>query len=210
MIKNNKDNNLLDLGIEQDTSVSNITWSDVQQKPAEFTPEYHLHSEYALRYHRHSINDLSDLDELKAILTHTHDERYYTKEQVDELLSSKANYSHTHSWYDIENRPIIGDDNSNNSGGGSDNNNGDNNSNNSSQERYIIKEIREPYFVEDEYGLYSAIVTHNLGTKRLEGKVTDLNFKELLVDIEPVDDNNVLITTDTKEKVYVLLKKLLI
>ena len=41
----------------------------------------------------------------KSNTSHTHDERYYTEDEVNSMLLSKSNTSHTHAWKDIQSKP---------------------------------------------------------------------------------------------------------
>ena len=54
---------------------------------------------YAPLDHNHLIEDVQDLQatlDNKSIITHVHDDRYYTQSSTDLLLDTKANLSHTH------------------------------------------------------------------------------------------------------------------
>lgn len=56
--------------------------------------------------HNHSISDITNLQltlENKSPIGHTHDDRYYTKTEMDTELNGKANSSHTHSISNITN-----------------------------------------------------------------------------------------------------------
>lgn len=80
-----------------------VDWQEIQNKPSEFCPEYHTHSEYAKRYHQHSLDDLIDVNSLSKE-GHTHDERYYTKDEMDSALSSFGTLQEVN-WNDILNKP---------------------------------------------------------------------------------------------------------
>lgn len=92
---NNKEN----IDVSKVIELSNVNWDDVQGKPEEYTPEYHTHAEYAKRYHRHNISDIVDVSDFSKV-GHTHDNRYYTKEEVDAKIETAKAPCEVH-WDDI-------------------------------------------------------------------------------------------------------------
>lgn len=63
----------------------------------------HTHSNYASSSHTHNeyatttaLSEVASAVEGKAAASHTHDDRYYTENEVDTKLSGKANSNHTH------------------------------------------------------------------------------------------------------------------
>ena len=78
----NHNHNSTYLGIsakaESAKSADSVAWANVSGKPSTFAPS-----------------------------SHTHDDRYYTETEVNNLLGGKANSSHTHSYNDLSNKPTI-------------------------------------------------------------------------------------------------------
>ena len=97
---------------------ANIEWTHIQNKPTEFTPETHTHTEseitdfgnYADAGHNHTLTSLSEksynsLTDVPSDFTpkpHNHTEAEvtdldkYTKLEVDTALSNKSNTTHNH------------------------------------------------------------------------------------------------------------------
>lgn len=62
------------------------TWNGISGKPEEYPPEDHSHV----------VADISDFPETIPAAPHTHDDRYYTETETDQLLAGKAASAHTH------------------------------------------------------------------------------------------------------------------
>lgn len=174
----------------------NVTWDDVIGKPNEYTPEYHTHDEYSKRYHKHTIADIIGLEGQAYELdgTHNHDDRHYTQNQISAkldslqrqtqtLLDSKSDLNHTHNIEDLEGLENITD-------------------------CYKQYRILADMLVEDDDGFYTCTLIHNLNTTSLNVIVKDINQKELLVDVTILNERSICLLTDSKEVLFVLLKKL--
>ena len=81
------------------TSAGSVAWSNVSGKPSTFTPASHTHDD---RYYtKTEVNTKLDG---KSNIGHTHDDRYYTESEVNTKLANyqpKGNYaaaSHTHNY----------------------------------------------------------------------------------------------------------------
>ena len=94
-------NNLRD--VSEETLTNSVYWQDIQGKPEEFTPEYHTHAEYAKRYHKHNVADILGVEDF-ATSDHLHDDRYYTKEEIDTIVNEVSAPSDVY-WDDIKNIP---------------------------------------------------------------------------------------------------------
>ena len=94
-------NNLRD--VSEETVTNSIYWQDIQGKPEEFTPEYHTHAEYAKRYHKHNVGDILGVEGF-ATSDHLHDDRYYTKEEIDTIVNEVSAPSDVY-WDDIKDIP---------------------------------------------------------------------------------------------------------
>ena len=78
-----------------------VAWSDITGKPSSFTPSSHSHSISDVSNLQSSLDGKADTGHThtKSNITdfaHTHDDRYYTETETDNLLSGKAASSHTH------------------------------------------------------------------------------------------------------------------
>lgn len=167
-----------------------ILWSEVIGKPTEFTPEYHTHDEYAKRYHKHTIQDIIGLEGLSigggsgdGSTDHNHDIRYYTKQQVDEKLLSKADADHTHSIEDLAGLDGVLD---------------------CYKQYYVDKDT----MIQDDDDFFICQVRHNLESKLLDVKVKDTNYQELLADVTTISENRIEVLTDVKEDLIIFIKKL--
>lgn len=67
-----------------------VAWSGVTGKPEDYPPSSHNHT-------KSEITDFS----------HTHDDRYYTENEVDTALSEKSNTWHTHTKSDVTDFPAL-------------------------------------------------------------------------------------------------------
>jgi hypothetical protein len=61
-----------------------VPWTGVTEKPSTFTPSSHTHA-------KANITDFA----------HTHDDRYYTEDEINTKLNAKANLSHIHLISDV-------------------------------------------------------------------------------------------------------------
>lgn len=186
-----------------------ISWREIIGKPVEFTPEYHTHDEYAKRYHRHTIADIIGLDGVPlndgVVPEHFHDDRYYTKTQVNELLENigsnvdmssyatkeyvnaelakKSDIDHKHDLSDFEGLEGFAD-------------------------FYKPYTLLRSDLIQDENEFYIGNVTHNLQTTSIETIIEDKYFNRLLADVSIIDDNNISVLTDVYEDLTVYVKKL--
>ena len=84
-----------------DSSLSSSSTNPVQNKVVNTALNGKANSS-----HNHSISDITNLQltlENKSPIGHTHDDRYYTKTEMDTELDGKANTNHTHSITNITN-----------------------------------------------------------------------------------------------------------
>lgn len=164
-----------------------ILWSQVIGKPTEFTPEYHTHDEYAKRYHRHTVQDIIGLEGLnigggsgEGSGDHNHDLRYYTKQEVDEKLSLKADVDHSHNIEDLAG--VL--------------------------DCYRQIHVDKDMMIQDDDDFFICQVRHDLGTKALDVKVKDANYQEMLADVTPISENRIEVLTGVKEDLIIFIKKL--
>lgn len=167
-----------------------IRWSDILSKPSEFTPEYHTHDEYAKRYHKHTIEDIIGLEGFSFGENdnpnnpmHNHDDRYYTKDQSDAILFTKADKDHTHNVNDLTGLDDFLD----------------------CYKEFIIN---KDSLIEDMNGFYIYQLRHDLDSTLLNVVVKNVNNKDLLVDITILSENRIEIFTCEKEDLKVLIKKI--
>lgn len=84
-----------------DSSLSSSSTNPVQNKVVNSALNGKANSS-----HNHSISNITNLQsalDSKSATGHTHDDRYYTKTEMDTELNGKANSSHTHSISNITN-----------------------------------------------------------------------------------------------------------
>jgi len=72
-------------------SADSTPWSGITDKPGTFTPETHTHDD---RYYTET--ETNNLLANKSDSSHTHDTRYYTEDEANTLLSGKSNTDHNH------------------------------------------------------------------------------------------------------------------
>ncbi len=70
---------------------ASIPWSKVTGKPGSYPPSAHTHDD---RYYTEA--EINNLLGGKANNSHSHDNRYYTEAEINSLLGGKANSSHSH------------------------------------------------------------------------------------------------------------------
>ena len=75
-------------------------WTDISNKPDSYPPSSHTHDD---RYYTES--EVNNLLGGKSDTGHTHDGRYYTESEVNNLLNGKASSSHTHTKSQITDFP---------------------------------------------------------------------------------------------------------
>lgn len=230
-------NNKEVIDVSKVIELSNVNWDDVQGKPEEYTPEYHTHSEYAKRYHRHNISDIIDVSEF-AVVGHTHDNRYYTKEEVDAKIEKAQTPCEVH-WDDIlgvpEKFPSIEHTHHedyytkseidsklrkyalldhrhtvDDIDGDFSFGNGDNGGSVvvPAGEEYIRFTIHPEYFTEDEMGLFYCQIEHGLGTFNVDIITKDLDDAYVLVDVNCLDENNIVLTAIDNQTVIAFLRKI--
>jgi hypothetical protein len=61
---------------------------------ADFANSDHTHSQYSATGHKHTKSEITDFPTSMTPTTHTHDDRYYTETEVNNLLANKAASSH--------------------------------------------------------------------------------------------------------------------
>ena len=218
--------------------INNVYWDDIQGKPGEYTPEYHTHSEYAKRYHKHNVSDIMDIDDF-ATSGHIHDDRYYTKEEVAAIVNSIDTSCEVH-WDDIIGLPekFPSMDHTHNDdyytkseidaklrryalldhrhtvddidGDFIIPGEGDNTggSGENTSDIYTKFIIRSENFFEGEYGLYCHHIEHDFGTQYLDVIAKDLEGAFVLVDINCLDDNNIVLTAMYNDPIVLLAKRI--
>lgn len=186
---------------------NNVYWKDVMGKPVEYTPEYHTHDDYAKRYHKHTVADIIDLDGANFsgdVPEHIHDDRYYTKAQVDEKikdssnvdmssyakkeyvdteLEKKSNLDHKHDITDFEGLESFAD-------------------------FYRKYELHASNLTLDSDGFYVGHLTHGLRTNSLDIIIKDRFENELIASASIVDIDNISVLTDLQEDLLIYIKKL--
>lgn len=167
-----------------------IRWNEIIGKPSEFVPEYHTHDEYAKRYHKHTIEDIIGLEGFSFggndnpdNPMHNHDDRYYTKDQSDAILFTKADKDHTHDLSELTGLDDFLD----------------------CYKEFIID---KDSLIEDIDGFYIYQLRHDLDSTLLNVVVKNRNNKDLLVDITILSENRIEIFTCEKEDLKVLIKKI--
>lgn len=230
-------NNIESVDVSKVIELSNLNWDDIQSKPEEYTPEYHTHAEYAKRYHRHNISDIIDVSEF-ATADHLHDNRYYTKEEVDAKIEEASAPCEVH-WDDIvgipEKFPSIEHTHHDEYYTKSEINaklrryalidhrhaiddidgdfdfipgDGSDTGGTSTKENYTKFLIHPEYFVEDDYGLFYCQVEHNFGTENIDIITKDLEGAFVLVDVNCLDENNIILTAMSNETIVLLARKI--
>lgn len=163
-----------------------VKWKDVIGKPAEFTPEYHTHDEYSKRYHKHTLEDIIGLDGFyrnNNDVEHDHDDRYYTKNQTDDLLKGKSDIGHSHDASELTGLEDF-------------------------LECYKQYNVDKSTLNVDLDGFFVCNLKHDLNSKVLDVSVFNEDLDELLVDISKLNENEIEILTCEKENLVVFIKKL--
>lgn len=202
-------------------SINSVHWDNIQHKPEEYNPTYHTHAEYAKRYHQHSVNDIEGIADFEKI-GHLHDERYYRKEEVNDIVNSTV-APHDTNWEDIIGKPekFSAMEHTHNEHyypkheidaqlrryaskghihttydilGYSD------------KEPFVLtKFVIRPEDFREEEGLVTLTVPHMQNSVNLIVKVMGTDTIERLVAVEYIDADNIKIWSDTKEDVTVTI-----
>lgn len=86
------------LGGESGESTA-VDWTSILNKPTEFVPSNHTHSEFHTHINKGIIDSIKqdDVDKWNnSTNPHNHNDLYYSQLEVDNLLSGKSNADHTH------------------------------------------------------------------------------------------------------------------